>query len=221
MPNHHARRLIPCSAQPGRLISKGVEQLGCRRAICTTFAQKAYKALHVASMCCAVLRTNHQAVCGWELGIDEAMERVHWASVHARCQAWLQTVAEPLLSSVVHGKNLLPETCSSNPMTDCPLCAACNVYVSEGRDAVVIQQLQVRLLYLTTSMTPTWHAQCCVCSPHEPKVCAACFAQDAAEQDKHVVLAHTFVDSPYNRTGFTLASACEDKVQALPSFAWS
>lgn len=43
--------------------------------------------------------------------------------------------------------------------------------------------------------------------------------QGAAEQDKHVVLAHTFVDQPYNRTGFTLASACEDKVQRHASFS--
>ena len=86
VPNSPARRLIPCSAQPGRLISNGVQQPGCRKAACDQLvAQTVYKALHVACMCCAVFCTNHQAARGWELEIDEAMDCIHKASVHARC----------------------------------------------------------------------------------------------------------------------------------------
>ena len=70
----------------------------------------------------------------------------------------------------------------------------------------------MRLLYFTMSMPPIYHALQQNMQPHKHTIIRAP-SQDAAEQDKHVVLAHTFIDSPYNRTGFTLASASEDKVQ--------
>lgn len=83
--------------------------------------------------------------------------------------------------------------------------AACNVYVSEGRDQGVIQQLKVAGDYILPCPPPS-------------KLGAAlqltsAFAQAVAEQDAEVVLAHVFVDESYHRTGYTLASASSNRVR--------
>lgn len=130
--------------------------------------------------------------------------------------------ATPALLRLLGGKIIIAQYISttmsphgfSTPLHTLPVAAAapptqsagCNVYISEGRNVQLIRQLEVIMMFdlhawihlpaLRAQQQPDHH----LCSL--PSVQAVCSQQ----HPRAVVLANTFIDEPYNRTGLTLAS---------------
>lgn len=104
-----------------------------------------------------------------------------------------------------------PQHLTAAAATHLPPHIGCNVYISEGRNIQLVRRLEVRKQHHQhpAAACPFYSPQlsCQLNTSAFVSLCCCPFTQALCRQHpRAVVLAHTFIDDAYNRTGLTLTA---------------
>jgi len=202
-------RFLSASSAPSRAaVPSAPNELGARREADTAFSSSLPRGarLDCGTRCVVHVAREHSTVqqattvCGRRS--SRVMERTPTLSNHARYMQHCSHHAHTYIPREVHAARCVQHGALSNQL--CGWQHATCTYLRGETTASSSSSRWLMTIYHHARPPPSLGPRCSLTSA---------FAQAVAEQDAEVVLAHVFVDEPYHRTGYRLASASSNRVR--------